>query len=98
MPLGEERGLISRATLAFETLNNIKLLLHDKALRTYKKVAVMWREGGREGREGGEVGKGGEGGKGGGREERKGGEGRGGGEGGKGGREGGREGRQGGSS
>lgn len=87
MPLGEERGLISRATLAFETLNNIKLLLHDKALRTYKKVAVMWREGGREGREGGEVGKGGEGGKGGGRE--------GGREGGKGGR-GGREGRKGG--
>ena len=93
MPLGEERGLISRATLAFETLNNIKLLLHDKALRTYKKVAVMWREGGREGREGGEVGKGGEGGKGGGREERKGGEGRGG-EGGREGREGGREGRE----
>ena len=73
MPLGEERGLISRATLAFETLNNIKLLLHDKTLRTYKKVAVMWREGGREGREGGEVGKGGEGGKGGGREGGKGG-------------------------
>ena len=98
MPLGEERGLISRVTLAFETLNNIKLLLHDKALRTYKKVAVMWREGGREGREGGEVGKGGEGGKGEGgegREEGRGGEGR---EGGKGGREGGREGRQGGSS
>ena len=90
MPLGEERGLISRATLAFETLNNIKLLLHDKALRTYKKVAVMWREGGREGgregREGGEVGKGGEGGKGGGRA---------GGKGGRGGREG-REGRKGG--
>ena len=58
MPLGEERGLISRATLAFETLNNIKLLLHDKALRTYKKVAVMWREGGREvGREVGREGR-----------------------------------------
>ena len=100
MPLGEERGLISRATLAFETLNNIKLLLHDKALRTYKKVAVMWREGGREGREGGEVGKGGEGGKGGGRAGGKGGrggrEGREGGKGGREGREGGREGRQGG--
>ena len=62
-------------------LNDIKLLLHDKALRTYKKVAVMWREGGREGgeggREGGEGGKGGEGGEGGkggkgGREEREG--------------------------
>ena len=72
-------------------LNDIKLLLHDKALRTYKKVAVMWREGGREG---GEGGKGGEGG-------------REGGEGGRGGREGregreggkrGREGREGGSS
>ena len=63
-------------------LNDIKLLLHDKALRTYKKVAVMWREGGREG---GEGGKGGEGG-------REGGEG---GEGGKGGREE-REGREGG--
>ena len=93
MPLGEERGLISRATLAFETLNNIKLLLHDKALRTYKKVAVIWREGGREGREGGEVGKGGEGGKGGGREGggREGGEG---GRGGRGGRKGGKRGRE----
>ena len=55
-------------------LNDIKLLLHDKALRTYKKVAVMWREGGREGGEGGRGGEGGEGGKGGkgGREEREG--------------------------
>ena len=90
MPLGEERGLISRATLAFETLNNIKLLLHDKALRTYKKVAVMWREGGREGREGGEVGKGGRGG----REGREGGEGGKGGKGGRGGRKGGKRGRE----
>lgn len=85
MPLGEERGIISRATLAFETLNNIELLLHDKALRTYKKVAIMWREGGREGgkggREGREGGKGGREGRGG-RVERKG-------------REGGREGREG---
>ena len=24
-------------------------MLHDKALRTYKKVAIKWREGGREG-------------------------------------------------
>ena len=63
-------------------LNDIKLLLHDKALRTYKKVAVMWRERGREGGKGGKGGKGGEGG-------------REGGEGGKGGREE-REGREGG--
>ena len=51
-------------------LNDIKLLLHDKALRTYKKVAVMWREGGREGGEGGKGGR--EGGRGG-REGREGG-------------------------
>ena len=30
-------------------------MLHDKALRTYKKVAIKWREGGREGGREGQI-------------------------------------------